>query len=157
METVRTNRVTSIGLLALRLGVGGYLLTHGVGKLNMLIAGDVARFGDPIGLGAGLSLVLVTVSEFLCPLLVMVGLFTRFAAVPVVITMGVAAFVVHGGDPRSMEKAALAFFSGESESWFSKEPALLYLIPFLAMAFTGAGTFSIDGLRARRREQSGLR
>jgi uncharacterized membrane protein YphA (DoxX/SURF4 family) len=28
----------------------------------------------------------------------------------------------------------------------SKEPALLFLIPFLALVFTGAGRFSIDGL-----------
>jgi putative oxidoreductase len=146
MELARGKLMTSIGLLTLRLGIGGYLLTHGVGKLHMLLAGDFAKFSDPIGLGPGLSLVLITVAEFLCALLVMLGLFTRFAAVPVVIAMAVAAFVVHGGDPWSMGKAAKAFFSGESKTWSSKEPALLYLIPFLTLIFTGAGAFSMDAL-----------
>jgi putative oxidoreductase len=89
---------------------------------------------------------------------VIVGLATRLAAIPVVIAMAVAAFVAHGADPWSMEKAAMAFFAGESKSWASKEPALLFLIPFLALAFTGAGRFSLDAvfgpklaaLRARR-------
>jgi putative oxidoreductase len=146
MEARRQDLTTSIGLLVLRLGIGGYMLSHGWGKLQMLLAGEFDKFGDPIGLGTGLSLVLMVVAEFFCALLVMLGLATRFAAVPVVIGMAVAAFVVHGGDPWSMERAAIQFFAGESKSWFSKEPALLYLIPFLAMALTGAGRFSLDAL-----------
>ena len=31
-------------------------------------------------------------------------------------------------------------------------PALLFLIPFLALIFTGAGKFSIDGMICRRRQ-----
>jgi putative oxidoreductase len=145
------SKPTSIGLLVLRLGVGGYLLTHGVGKLRMTLAGSFDAFGDPIGLGSVPSLILVTMAEFACAILVMLGLWTRFAAVPVVVAMAVAAFVAHAGDPWSMEKAAMAFFSGESETWFSKEPALLYLIPFLALIFTGPGEISVDGLIRRRR------
>jgi putative oxidoreductase len=125
---------SSIGLLILRLGVGGYMLTHGWGKLQTLIAGDFESFGDPIGLGKAPSLVLATSAEFFCAILVMVGLATRFAAVPLVITMAVAAFVVHANDPWIMGQG------------LSKEPAMLYLIPFLALIFTGAGRFSIDGL-----------
>jgi putative oxidoreductase len=85
-------------------------------------------------------------AEFGCALLVMVGLATRLAAVPIVFAMAVAAFVAHGADPWSMEQAAKLFFAGESKSWASKEPALLFLVPFLALIFTGAGKFSIDGL-----------
>lgn len=142
----------SVGLLILRLGVGGYLLSHGVGKLRMLLSGDF-QLGDPIGIGPVPSLVLVTVAEFLCALLVVIGLGTRFAAIPVVISMAVAAFVTHAKDPWSAETAAMAFFGGQSKTWFSKEPALLFLTVFLALAFTGAGALSIDGaigLRSRR-------
>jgi putative oxidoreductase len=144
---------TSIGLLILRLGIGGYLCSHGVGKLRMLLAGDFAMFGDPIGIGAVPSLILVTMAEFLCALLLMVGLGTRFAAVPPVISMGVAAFVAHAKDPWSSETAAMAFFSGASKTWFSKEPALMYLVVALALAFTGAGALSLDGWIAQRRTQ----
>lgn len=146
MEARRKGPTISIGLLILRLGVGGYLLTHGWGKLQMLLAGDFDKFGDPIGLGSGLSLVLVAVAEFFCSLLVMLGFVTRFAAAVVVLSMAVAALVAHSNDPWTMEQAARLFMAGESKSWASKEPALLYLIPFLALIFTGAGRFSIDGL-----------
>jgi putative oxidoreductase len=81
----------------------------------------------------------------------MVGWLTRLAAVPVVISMGVAAFVAHAGDPLSSETAAKAFFAGRSTTWVSKEPALLFLIVFLAFFFTGAGGLSIDEAIRRRR------
>jgi putative oxidoreductase len=93
--------------------------------------------------------VLAVLAEFVCAVLVVVGFATRFAAVPVVVTMAVAAFVVHGSDPWSMGEAARRFMAGESKSWASKEPALLFLIPFLALVFTGAGKFSVDGLIRR--------
>lgn len=153
MATRSESLSTSIGLLILRLGVGAFLCSHGVGKLRMLLAGDFTSLGDPIGIGGVPSLVLVTMSEFLCALLVMLGLGTRFAAMPVVISMGVAAFVAHANDPWSSETAAMAFFGGQSKTWFSKEPALLFLIVFLALAFTGGGALSLDGWIARRRHR----
>lgn len=153
MEAERKEMSASIGLLILRLGIGGYLITHGWGKLQMLLAGGAGNFGDPIGLGSTLSLTLVTTSEFLCALLIILGLATRLAAVPVVITMAVAALVIHARDPWTMEAAANAFFSGASKTWFSKEPAMLYLIPFLSLVFTGAGKLSLDGLIAMGRSQ----
>jgi putative oxidoreductase len=135
MTTQARDVLNSIGLLILRLGVGGYLLTHGWGKLQMVMEGNFDAFADPLGLGKTLSLYLVTGAEFGCSLLVMVGFLTRLAAVPVVIAMGVAAFVAHANDPWTMGQGPM-----------SKEPALLFLIPFLVLVFTGAGRFSIDGL-----------
>lgn len=134
MEARRQDLTNSIGLLVLRLGVGGYLLTHGWGKLQMLLAGKFDEFADPIGLGSGLSLVLMVFAEVLCPVLVMIGLATRFAAAPVVFAMGVAALVVHADDPWTLGAGA------------SKEPALLYLSAYLTLIFTGAGKLSVDGL-----------
>jgi putative oxidoreductase len=141
-----------LGLLILRLGIGGLMLTHGWGKLQMVLAGDFDKFGDPIGLGSGPSLVLVTSAEFLGSLLVMLGLATRLAAASVVIAMGVAVFVAHASDPWTMEQAYKLFASGEAKTMASKEPALLFLIPFLALVVAGAGALSIDGInRSRRR------
>lgn len=133
---------SSIGLLIL--GVGGYMLTHGVGKVQMLLEGDLEQWQDPIGVGALPSLVLATGAEFLCALLVVLGLATRVAAVPVVVTMGVAAFVVHAGDPWTMQRAYELFAQEKAESLASREPALLYLFPFLALVLLGGGRFSLD-------------
>lgn len=155
-STAQTNRqelATSIGLLILRLGIGGYLLTHGWGKVQMLRAGQFEMMGDPIGLGSRLSLWLVMFAEFVCSLLVMAGLATRLAALPVAFAMGVAAFVAHARDPWTMEGAARLFFAGQTKMMLAKEPALIFLIVFLALAFTGAGRFSVDALvRSRRRK-----
>jgi putative oxidoreductase len=146
MDSNMRYNMNSLGLLILRLGMGGLMLTHGWPKLQMLLAGNAADFGDPIGLGSTLSLILVTFAEFGCSLLVIAGLLTRLAAVPLVVTMAVAAFVAHGADPWTMQEGARQFAAGEAESWASKQPALMYLVPFLALIFTGAGRFSIDGL-----------
>src|SRR5947209_4726818 len=146
MEPRRHELTSSIGLLILRLGIGGYMASHGWGKLQIVLASDFDKFGDPLGLGSGLSLVLVMIAEFVCALLVMVGLTTRLAAVPIVVAMGVAAFVAHGNDPWSMEEAFKLFAAGQAQLPLSKEPALLFLIPFLALIFTGPGKFSIDAL-----------
>jgi putative oxidoreductase len=150
MESRGREAATSFGLLILRLGIGGYMLHHGWGKLQMLLDGNFANFPDPFGIGAQLSLTLVVGAEFGCAALVMIGFFTRLAAIPVVVAMGVAAFWAHAADPWSMETAAIRFMNKAAESWASKEPALLYMIPFLALIFTGAGRFSIDGLIWRR-------
>jgi putative oxidoreductase len=150
MEAKGQDLTTSIGLLILRLGAGAYMASHGWGKVQMIRAVQYEMFGDPIGLGSVASLWLLMFAEFVCSLLVMLGLGTRFAAVPVVIAMAVAALKVHGADPWSMETAAKAFFAGTSQTWSSKEPALLFLIPFLALLFTGAGRFSLDALFRRR-------
>lgn len=151
MRASHQDMTTSIGLLILRLGMGGLMITHGWGKLQTMLAGDFDKFADPVGLGTGTSLVLVVTAEFFCALLVMFGLATRLAAIPVVIAMAVAAFVVHSSDPWTMGGGAALFQSGEAASWASKEPALLFLTGFLSLVFTGAGKFSIDALIGSRR------
>jgi putative oxidoreductase len=142
MDARRQDLTTSIGLLILRVGAGGYMATHGWGKVQMLLAGEAEKMGDPIGIGSWPSLALVALAEFVCALLVVVGLGTRLAAIPPVIAMAVAAFVTHGKDPWTM--------SGPGPS---KEPALMFLVPFLALVFTGAGRFSLDEMIWRRRKQ----
>lgn len=146
--------MTSLGLLALRLGIGGFMATHGWGKFKMVMAGNLDGFGDPIGIGSAASLILIMFAEFICAWLVVLGIATRFAAIPIVIGMAVAAFVAHGSDPWTMGGGAQLFMTGESESWASKEPALLFLFSFLALVFTGGGRYSVDALWRRRRVKS---
>lgn len=116
----------NLGTFLLRIGFGGMMLTHGVPKLLKMLSGDFS-FGDPIGIGATASVILAVICEVLFPILVIIGFKTRLATIPVIITMAVAAFVVHSADP-----------------FGRKEMALLYLIGFTAIALLGAGKYSVD-------------
>ncbi|MCR4315341.1 MAG: DoxX family protein [Planctomycetes bacterium] len=129
MESTRTNIPSSIGLLALRLGAGAWLLTHGYPKFQKVLAGEFDQFGDPIGLGTGLSLFLIMFAEFFCTIFVALGIGARLFAFPIVFGMCVAAFVAHGDDP-----------------WSKREPSLMFAIVYFALIFTGAGRFSLDNL-----------
>ncbi len=153
MKTELRDTTTALGLLVLRAGTGGYLLTHGLGKLEMLLGGQAEMFGDPIGLGKELSLVLITLAEFVGSCLVIVGFGTRIAAATIGIGMAVAAFVAHADNPWTMEGGYVLFTSGAAKTWASKEPALLFLIPALTLILTGPGRFSLDaGLFGRHRQ-----
>ena len=116
----------SIGLLILRLGFGTYMLSHGIPKL-MGFTQMVNKFPDPIGLGSQLSLALVIGAEVGCSLLLILGLFTRLACIPLAFTMLIACLVVHSADP-----------------WKAKELATVYLTVYVALAFIGAGKYSLD-------------
>jgi putative oxidoreductase len=97
-----------IGLLLLRLGFSSLMLTHGIPKLMNLVQGNM-QFGDPIGIGSNLSFILTILGEVICPLLIIMGFKTRLAAIPTIITMAVAAFVVHAADPIGTKEKALLF------------------------------------------------
>jgi putative oxidoreductase len=123
-----------VGLLFLRVSVGLFMAVgHGWGKVVKVFSGDFG-FPDPIGIGAAPSLVLAALSEFVCALLVALGVKTRFAAVPVVITMLVAAFITHFEDP-----------------WGKKEFPLLYAIAFAVLVVTGGGKYGLDRWFTKKR------
>jgi putative oxidoreductase len=120
------------GLLALRLWLGiSMLALHGWTKLSNFQA-KAGDFGDPLGIGSKASLSLAVFGEVVGSLLVILGLFTRFGALAVMITMGVAFFLVHG-----------AKFGGPK----SGELAFIYLGGFFAIFLAGPGRFSIDGAK----------
>jgi len=128
------------GLLLLRVAVGSMMLFgHGLPKL--LEFGDkAARFPDPLGVGSAASLSLAIVGEVLAPALLVLGLGTRAAAAPLLITMGVAALMVHADDP-----------------WARKELAVLYAVPALTLMLTGAGRFSVAARVLRTQDEEGKR
>lgn len=132
--------IPSIGLLLFRLIFGGFMLAgHGWGKL-MAFGEKAATFPDPLGIGSQLSMGSAIFCEVFCAALVMLGLVTRIAVLPLVFTMLVAAFVVHGGDPLFMSGAGGA-----------KEPALIYLTAYALLFFTGPGRFSMDCCLAHKK------
>ena len=115
-----------LGLLILRFFSFGFMLTHGWPKFQKIVVGNF-EFGEPVGLGSGLSLGLAVFAEFVCAIFIMLGLFTRAALLFNVITMLIAAFVVHAADP-----------------FKSKEMALLYLVISVTLIFTGPGKYALD-------------
>ena len=149
----KSDVAVSIGLLLLRVGFGGFLLTHGRGKVEMILRGEFGSFGDPIGIGPFASLILTAFAELVCAFMVIIGFGTRWFSVPIVIAMAVAAFVAHEGNPWTMAEGANLFFSGESKSWASKQPALMFLLAFLALIFTGGGRYAIDEMVASRKSR----
>ena len=124
----RNGLLADLSLLLLRVTFGGLMLiNHGLGKLDKLMAGGEIKFASVFGMGPEMSLGLAVFAEVLCAAMVVFGLLTRMAVVPLIITMIIAAFVIHGDDP------------------FKKmEMALLYLVPYLVIFWQGAGKFSID-------------
>src|SRR4051812_42469201 len=113
--------------LLLRVSVGSMMFFgHGLPKL-MAFNEKAQTFADPLGVGHMASLVLAIFAEVFCAAAVALGLLTRLSAIPLVINMAVAVLIVHAQDP-----------------WSKKELALLYLIPFLCIAVTGGGRWSLD-------------
>jgi putative oxidoreductase len=104
--------LTSLGLLVLRLWLGlAMFFNHGLAKLTHF--SDMAsKFPDPLGIGQTPSLALVVFAETAGALLLALGLLTRFAALTLVIDLGIAFILVH--------KAA----SGAGEGRFSVDKAL---------------------------------
>lgn len=121
-----------IALLILRAGVSILMMTHGYPKCEKLFAGGEIEFYDFMGLGPKISLMLTVVGELLAPILLVFGFFTRWAAIPAVITMAVAALMVHAGDP-----------------FGDKEHSLLYLCCFLTILIAGPGKYSLDKVMKR--------
>jgi len=81
-----------VGLLVLRLWLGlSLLLLHGLDKARNFqkMSGG---FPDPLHLGHAQSLILSMVGEVLCPVLIILGLFTRLGALGSMINMMTAFF-----------------------------------------------------------------
>lgn len=121
------NSATSLGLFILRVSSGFLMLTHGYGKFLKFFSDDPIKFADPIGIGVTASLALAVFAEFFCSIFIIVGFATRFSAIPLFITMLVAAAVVHVNDPLS-----------------DRELSMLYAGIFFLIALSGAGKLSVD-------------
>ncbi len=123
---MKNNTLVHLGLAILRIVPSAFMLTHGYPKLMKLINGNT-EFADPFGIGQAPSLFLAVVGEFICPLLMIIGFKTRWAAIPTAITMFVAGFIAHAGD-----------------SFGTKEKALLFLVVFVVIMLLGPGKYSVD-------------
>lgn len=128
-----TDSDSNIGLLILRVFIGGALLTHGWGKLFgglEQFTGFVASLGIP---APQVMAFLAAFAESFGAILLAVGLLTRPAAFMIVATMAVAIFGAHKGEAFSVQEAA----------W-------LYLVPALFFLLKGAGKWSVDAVVSKK-------
>jgi putative oxidoreductase len=123
-----------LGLLVLRLFAGSFMiLGHGLPKL-LGWAERSQTFFDPFGLGPTASLALAIFAEVGCSLAIMAGLYTRFATIPLLVTMFVAAFMANAGEP-----------------WNKQELAMAFAIMFVTLLVAGPGRYSVDAMLQRGR------
>ncbi|HUQ96774.1 MAG TPA: DoxX family protein [Chitinophagaceae bacterium] len=122
----------TFAMFVLRVGAGALMLIqHGLDKL-MHFSAKAAHFSDPFGIGSTPSLAMVLFAEVFCATFIILGLFTRLAAIPLVIAMGVALFYANHGD-----------FFGKGEL------AGIYLICFVTILINGPGKLSLDNFIAK--------
>lgn len=122
------NQRTNISLLIIRVVSGLVMIPHGYKKL-IQFSEKSQDFMSFLGLSSEISFGLLVGAEFFCSLLLVAGLFSRFALIPLVIAMSVAAFKAHSGD-----------IFGDGETSF------LYMACYLTLLIAGPGKFSLDGV-----------
>ena len=128
--------IKSFGLLILRISIGTMLIHHGYEKLA-----DIENFADafvrPIGIPFPiLSSYIAAYSEIYGSWLVIVGLFTRFAALSIVGTIGVAIY----------HAIVTAGFN-----IYLLELLILYMGGSLCIILLGSGDFALDRFLKRFR------
>ncbi|MES2890735.1 MAG: DoxX family protein [Bacteroidota bacterium] len=130
---VNNNTVTTgIALLVARVGIAALMLTHGIPKLMLLVSGAPIQFPAVMGLSASVSLGLAVFSEVVCSIFILLGLGTRLATIPLIVTMMIAALFIHAADPIAI-----------------KESALHYLLVYVFLLIAGGGKYSLDFLLSR--------
>jgi putative oxidoreductase len=126
------NAQQNIGLLILRLTIGGLMLFHGYDYLIHGIDSIISLFRE-IGL-PGFMAYTVYLGELIAPLMLIIGYRTRLASLFIAATMVVAIILVHSND---------IFKLGEYGNW-ALELNGLYLFGSLAILFLGGGKIGLS-------------
>ncbi|HEX6295566.1 MAG TPA: DoxX family protein [Burkholderiales bacterium] len=120
-----------LGKLILRLTVAILMLLHGVAKILAGVGGIYGMLQD-IGLPGELAYG-VYVGEVAAPLLVIIGLYARIAALVIALNMVAAVYLAHLED---------IFALGRGGGW-AIELQAFFLFTALAVALIGPGRFSV--------------
>ncbi len=122
----------SLFLLTARIIFGALFMSHGIQKITQFSELSQA-FPDPLRVGSTISLILAIFGELICSLLFISGLLYRLALIPMIFTMIMAFFIIHGNDP-----------------FAARELSFVYLIIFVLLFISGPGKYSIDRLIAKK-------
>ena len=126
-KTILNLNQVDIALLIFRIAIASLMLTHGYPKLLTLFGPDEISFFNPLGLGETASFTLAVFAEFFCSVFIIFGFLTRLSAIPLIITMAVAAFIVHAPD-----------------GFGKQELPILFMVGFILLAICGGGKYSLD-------------
>ncbi|MCG8341487.1 MAG: DoxX family protein [Chlorobiales bacterium] len=121
-----------LGKLLLRLSVGGLMLFHGIHKLKSglgFIEKTLTDAGLPTYFSYG-----VLLGEVLAPLLIILGILSRPAALLQAFVMVAAIYLVHSSE----------LFSLTQHGGHALELQFLYLFGSLAIVFLGSGSYSLS-------------
>jgi len=130
------HRLRFLAPLLGRLAVGLLFASTGWGKLHSL--DKVTQFFVSLGIPApGLNAVVVAYSEFICGWLLVIGLCTRFATIPLIVSMVVALLT-----------AKLKDIHGIFDLVGADE--FTYLCVLVMLFVIGPGMLSVDAVLARR-------
>jgi len=133
-------RLTDFGLLWLRILVGLALMYHGWIKVIGGMGGfeeSVGKMGVPFDYAPLLFAWLSTLAELLGGFFILLGLWTRYAAIVLSINLAIAAFVRNGGNPII-----------QPGNVNTLELPLTYLTITVAIFIMGAGRYSVDNSRS---------
>lgn len=123
----------NIVLLLTRILIAVFMIVHGLQKTHLLFSDSPLVFADPLGFGMKISLYLTLFAEIFCSTLILIGLGTRLAVIPLIITMIVAVFIIHA-----------------DHGFAKQEMGLHYLLTYMLLLFVGSGKYSIDKLISKR-------
>ena len=132
IETLFEDRKSEI-LFLLRLTLGLIFLQAGWGKFQNF-ENTVAFFASIHIPFPEINAILASTAEFVGGILLIIGLFTRLASLPLAFVMIVALLTAHIGEIKSVSDL------------FSQTP-WIYLLVLLAIAAFGAGKWSVDSLK----------
>ena len=133
----------SLGILLIRVIVGVLMAFYGYEKLihfDEMAASDFwAKNVSFMGMTGKTPLALTIFAEFFCSLLLIVGLLTRLALIPLLICMGYIVTVV-------------AKFSiiESGDNGANLNSGFIYFIIYLGLFFTGSGKYSLDALITKK-------
>ena len=128
LSTKYSTGAFNTAMLLFRIVLGVLMLLHGYEKL-IHFQNHISDMPNFLGIGQKTTLILVIFAEFFCSAILIIGLFTRFACIPLIITMCVALFQVHNAD-----------FSGHGQA------ATLYLSGYIVLFLLGPGKVSVDSM-----------
>lgn len=120
-------------LLVLRVVLGVLILLHGLSKLPpppAFVAEEIVKHGLPSVLAYG-----VYVGEIAAPVLIIIGVWTRLAALVMAINVVVAILLAHV--PQLLQL--------NQQGGYALELQAMYLFTAVALVLTGAGRYSVGG------------
>ncbi len=126
LSWLSSDRWFDSAILFMRIFIGAMMLTHGIGKLQNYNA-IVNSFPDPLGIGSAVSFAIITFVEVGCSVLIIMGLFTRLASLPLIFGMFVATFI--------------AF---PDKSFAAGELSFVYMGIYIMLLISGGGRYAID-------------